>query len=330
MILVTGGAGYIGSHAVKQLLEQNYEVVVLDNLSTGHRQAIDKRAYYLQGDVKDEHVLEQLFTFYPIDGVMHFAANCLVGESVERPLIYYENNVAATVTLLKVMMRHQIKRMIFSSTCAVYGVPDVDIIDEACPPSPINPYGRSKWMVEQMLRELSEAYGLSFIALRYFNAAGAHPSGDIGEHHDPETHLIPNILRHLQGKSSGISIFGTDYETPDGTCIRDYIHVNDLANAHILALKRLLGEDTTADVYNLGTGTGYSVIEIINMCEKVSGKQAKIAYGNRRPGDPAHLVASYEKINRELGWKPEYSLEDIIQSAWRWHLRHPDGYATDR
>jgi UDP-glucose 4-epimerase len=326
MILVTGGAGYIGSHVVKQLLDQNNEVLVLDNLSTGHRQAVDDRAVFWEGDVKDEHTLEQLFSTYTIEGVIHFAAYCLVGESVLQPLKYYENNVAATTILLKVMLRHQIKNLIFSSTCATYGIPDADILHEGCPTNPVNPYGRSKLMSEQILNDFSRAYELSFISLRYFNVAGAHPSGMIGECHESETHLIPNVLLHLLEKQDKVVIFGTDYDTPDGTCIRDYIHVDDLANAHIRALQQLLGGGKITAVYNLGTGSGFSVKEIIEMCEQITGKKANVVYVDRRPGDPGHLVASYEKVNRELGWKPQYTLEDMIRTAWEWHLHHPYGY----
>jgi UDP-glucose 4-epimerase len=326
MILVTGGAGYIGSHVVKQLLDQNIEVVVLDNLSTGHRQAVDDRAVFWEGDVKDEHTLEQLFRTYTIKGVIHFAANCLVGESVLQPLKYYENNVSATTILLKVMLRQQIKNLIFSSTCATYGIPDAAIIHEECPTNPVNPYGRSKLMVEQILSDFSKSYDLSFISLRYFNAAGAHSSGRIGECHEHETHLIPNVLLHLLGKQDKVSIFGTDYDTPDGTCIRDYIHVDDLADAHIRALQQLLDGEKMNAVYNLGTGSGFSVKEIMEMCEQITGKKANAVYAARRPGDPERLVASYEKVNRELGWKPQYTLEDIIRTAWKWHLHHPNGY----
>ncbi|CAM2879110.1 UDP-glucose 4-epimerase GalE [Paenibacillus sediminis] len=329
MILVTGGAGYIGSHVVKQLLDQNIEVVVLDNLSTGHRQAVDDRVVFWEGDVKDEQTLEQLFKTYSIEGVIHFASSCLVGESVLQPLKYYENNVSATTILLKVMLRQQIKKLIFSSTCATYGIPDTDILHEGSPTNPVNPYGRSKLMVEQILSDCSKAYDLSFISLRYFNAAGAHSSGMIGECHEHETHLIPNVLLHLLGKQDKVSIFGTDYDTPDGTCIRDYIHVNDLADAHIRALQRLLGGEKMTAVYNLGTGSGFSVKEIIEMCEQITGKKANVVYAARRPGDPGRLVASYEKVNREMGWKPQYTLEDIIRTAWKWHLHHPYGYLKE-
>ncbi|MBW7650380.1 UDP-glucose 4-epimerase GalE [Anoxybacillus sp. ST4] len=318
MILVVGGAGYIGSHVVKELVETK-PVVVLDNLSTGHRHLVDKRAVFVHGDLGDRATLVRVFEKYPIDAVMHFAANSLVGESVVEPMKYYKNNVAATLTLLETMMEYGIKRFIFSSTAAVYGIPNVDLITEDCPTNPINPYGRSKLMIEHMLSDFASAYDLRYVVLRYFNAAGAHESGEIGEDHDPETHLIPLILQHLLGLRDKISVFGTDYDTPDGTCIRDYIHVTDLAEAHILALHALLADEKKTAVYNLGNGLGYSVKEVIDMCERVTGKKATIEYTERRPGDPARLVASSEKIARELGWKATRSLEDIIKTAWNWH-----------
>ncbi|MGG3955398.1 UDP-glucose 4-epimerase GalE [Bhargavaea massiliensis] len=321
MILVVGGAGYIGSHVVKKLVETK-PIVVLDNLSTGHRHLVDKRAVFVHGDLGDRTTLVRIFEKYPIDAVMHFAANSLVGESVVEPMKYYKNNVAATLTLLETMMEYGVKRFIFSSTAAVYGIPNVDLITEDCPTNPINPYGRSKLMIEHMLSDFASAYDLRYVVLRYFNAAGAHESGDIGEDHHPETHLIPLILQHLLGMRDKISVFGTDYDTPDGTCIRDYIHVTDLAEAHIIALHALLSNEKKTATYNLGNGLGYSVKEVIDMCERVTGKQATIEYTERRPGDPARLVASSEKIARELGWKATRSLEEIIASAWRWHEKH--------
>ncbi|MGG3841562.1 UDP-glucose 4-epimerase GalE [Anoxybacillus kestanbolensis] len=321
MILVVGGAGYIGSHVVKKLVETK-PIVVLDNLSTGHRHLVDKRAVFVHGDLGDRTTLVRIFEKYPIDAVMHFAANSLVGESVAEPMKYYKNNVAATLTLLETMMEYGVKRFIFSSTAAVYGIPNVDLITEDCPTNPINPYGRSKLMIEHMLSDFASAYDLRYVVLRYFNAAGAHESGEIGEDHHPETHLIPLILQHLLGMRDKISVFGTDYDTPDGTCIRDYIHVTDLAEAHIIALHALLSNEKKTATYNLGNGLGYSVKEVIDMCERVTGKQATIEYTERRPGDPARLVASSEKIARELGWKATRSLEEIIASAWRWHEKH--------
>jgi UDP-glucose 4-epimerase len=318
MILVVGGAGYIGSHLVKELVETK-EVVVLDNLSTGHRWAVDERAVFVEGDLGNVEDLEKVFSTYPIEAVMHFAANSLVGESVVDPLKYYQNNVAATLTLLQTMMKHNVKKFIFSSTAATYGIPNVDLITEDTVTNPINPYGRSKLMIEHILADFAKAYGLNYVVLRYFNAAGAHASAEIGEKHDPETHLIPIILQHLLGEREHIAVFGSDYDTPDGTCIRDYIHVTDLAKAHILALEALLTGQKETATYNLGNGLGYSVKEVIETCENVTGKKANVIMSDRREGDPARLVASSDKIYRELGWKAEYSLDEIISSAWKWH-----------
>ena len=320
MILVVGGAGYIGSHLVKELVKER-EVVVLDNLSTGHQWAIDEKATFVQGDLGNEKDLEQVFSTYNIEAVMHFAANSLVGESVVDPMKYYENNVSATLTLLKAMKKYDVKNFIFSSTAATYGIPEVDIITEETPTNPINPYGRSKLMVEQVLEDYAKAYGMHYVVLRYFNAAGAYETAEIGEDHNPETHLIPIILQHLMGQRESISVFGSDYPTPDGTCIRDYIHVTDLATAHILALEALLSGKKETATYNLGNGLGYSVKEVIETCEKVTGKKANAIMSDRREGDPAQLIASSEKIDRELGWKAKYNLEDIISSAWKWHSK---------
>ncbi|TWT03605.1 UDP-glucose 4-epimerase GalE [Planomicrobium sp. CPCC 101079] len=319
-ILVCGGAGYIGSHTVKELIGK-YEVVVLDNLSTGFPFLLDDNVTFVEGNLGDERVLDQLFTEHQIDAVFHFAANSLVGESVVKPLMYYQNNVAATVTLLQKMVEHGVNKFIFSSTAATYGIPDRDLITEETATNPINPYGRSKLMIEQVLADAAHAYGVKYVVLRYFNAAGAHASGEIGESHDPETHLVPIVLQHLLGQRDKISVFGTDYETADGTCVRDYIHVTDLANAHILAYEGLAKGNLANEVFNLGNGAGYSVKEIIDVCEKVSGKQATVEYADRRPGDPAVLVASSEKINKVLGWKPKFKLEEIIESAWKWHSK---------
>lgn len=318
MILVVGGAGYIGSHLVKELVEKE-DVIVLDNLSTGHREAVDSRAIFVKGNLGDEEDLQMIFSSYPVDAVMHFAANSLVGESVVDPLKYYQNNVASTLTLLKMMLKHNVKNFIFSSTAATYGIPNVEIIDETCPTAPINPYGQSKLMVERILADFSKAYGLNYVVLRYFNAAGAYHTAEIGESHDPETHLIPIVLQHLVGKREKVSVFGSDYDTPDGTCLRDYIHVTDLANAHILALEALLSEKKSTETYNLGNGLGYSVKEVIETCEKVTGRKATVEIAPRREGDPARLVASSQKIFSELGWKAERDLETIIASAWKWH-----------
>ncbi|OAS88191.1 MULTISPECIES: UDP-glucose 4-epimerase GalE [Metabacillus] len=318
MILVVGGAGYIGSHLVKELIKTK-EVVVLDNLSTGHRLSVDKRAVFVEGDLGNLEVLEEVFTKYSIEAVMHFAAYSLVGESVTVPLKYYQNNVASTLTLLEAMVKHNVKKFIFSSTAATYGIPSVEVITEDTKTNPINPYGHSKLMIEQILSDFADAYGLKYVTFRYFNAAGAHETAEVGEKHNPETHLIPLVLQHLLGRREQVAIFGTDYNTPDGTCIRDYIHVTDLANAHILGLEALLEGKVSTATYNLGNSLGFSVKEIIETCEKVTGIKANIVLSDRREGDPAQLVASAEKIFNELGWKAKYQLEEIIQSALNWH-----------
>ncbi|MGG4407123.1 UDP-glucose 4-epimerase GalE [Niallia taxi] len=320
MILVVGGAGYIGSHLVKELVEKE-EVIVLDNLATGHQESVDERAVFIKGDLGNAEDLEPIFSKYPIKAVMHFAAFSLVGESVQDPFKYYENNVANTLTLLKTMLKFNVKNFIFSSTAATYGIPEEEIILEKSNTAPINPYGRSKLMVEQILADFHEAYGLNYVVFRYFNAAGAHESGEIGEKHDPETHLIPIILQHLLGQRESISVFGTDYPTEDGTCIRDYIHVTDLAAAHIKGVEALMDGSKQAETYNLGNGVGYSVKEVIETCENVTGKKANVVLADRRAGDPARLVASSNKIYEDLGWKAERGLESIIQSAWEWHKK---------
>ncbi|MFF2446615.1 UDP-glucose 4-epimerase GalE [Neobacillus sp. NPDC058068] len=328
MILVTGGAGYIGSHVVRDLADRGYSVLVLDDLSTGHLEAVDKRAMFIQGDTGDSHVLESIFQSHSIQAVMHFAASCLVGESVKDPLKYYQNNVVNTIQLLEKMVEHNIKNFIFSSTCATYGVPDQAVIHEQLPLDPINPYGKSKLMVETVLNSISDSHDFRYIALRYFNVAGAHISGEIGEDHAPETHLIPNILRHLQGKSSFIEIFGNDYSTPDGTCIRDYIHVMDLSAGHILALEHLLQNPglKIAEIFNLGNERGVSVLEMINLCEQAVGAKANVKIQPRRKGDPPHLVASSRKIKALLGWVPKYEINKSIETAWNWFKKHPNGY----
>jgi len=320
MILVVGGAGYIGSHFVKELVK-DYDVVVLDNLSTGHRRAVDAKAIFIQGDLGDSTIVQRIFDTYKIEAVIHFAAFSLVGESVIDPMKYYENNVVATLNLLKAMQRNQIKNFIFSSTAATYGMPTVDFIDEKTPTNPINPYGQSKLMVEQMLSDFAQSYQMKYVVLRYFNAAGAHETAEIGESHNPETHLIPIILQHLGGQRDSISVFGSDYDTPDGTCIRDYIHVTDLAKAHLLALEALLSNTIETATYNLGNGNGYSVKQIIEACELVTGKKANVKYAKRRVGDPAKLVANADKIYAELGWKARLDIQDIIKSAWTWHKK---------
>ncbi len=319
-ILVCGGAGYIGSHTVKELVG-TYEVVVLDNLTTGFEHLVDERATFVKGDLGDQAVLDKLFTTYSIDAVFHFAANSLVGESVENPLKYYKNNVSATLVLLEKMVEHGVKRFIFSSTAAAYGIPDTEMITEKTATNPINPYGRSKLMVEQILADIAQVHDFQYVVLRYFNAAGAHESGEIGESHDPESHLIPIVLQHLLGQRDKISVFGTDYDTADGTCVRDYIHVTDLARAHILSYEGMADGKVANETYNLGNGAGYSVNEIIDSCQQISGKQASIEYAPRRAGDPATLIASSDKIKAALGWTPAYDLEAIITSAWAWHSK---------
>lgn len=319
-ILVVGGAGYIGSHMAKDLLETGHEVVILDDLSTGHRDLIPGGSF-IEGSLGDAALLDRIFSKNRIDAVMHFAAFALVGESVEQPLKYYQNNVSATTELLSAMVRHDVKRFIFSSTAAVYGEPVEIPITEDHPKNPTNPYGASKIAVERMLKDCDSAYGLKTISLRYFNASGAHESGQIGEKHQPETHLIPLILKVATNENKNIKIFGTDYSTLDGTCVRDYIHVSDLTQAHLLSLNALMAEGESA-VYNLGNSRGFSVREVIELARKMTGHPIPVVETDRRPGDPATLIASSDKIKRELGWKPLYEdLEKIIQTAWRWHQK---------
>lgn len=318
-ILVVGGAGYIGAHMVRQLGNTGCGVVVLDNLSTGNRKLLQGEEF-IQGNLGDPDLLDRLFAEHAFDAVMHFAAFSQVGESMHQPLAYYRNNLAETVALLDAMLRHEVKRFIFSSTAAVYGEPVAIPITEDHPCAPTNPYGNTKLAVERMLADCDAAYGFKYMALRYFNAAGADASGEIGELHDPETHLIPIVLRAADGQTDHIRVFGTDYPTTDGTCIRDYVHVNDLAQAHLLALDALLNGGESA-VYNLGSSNGYSVREVIARAEGVTGKKIPVVEAPRRSGDPAILVASSDKIKRELGWTPEYdNLGKIIQTAWNWHF----------
>jgi UDP-glucose 4-epimerase len=319
-VLVVGGAGYIGSHMVKDLLDTGYGVITLDDLSTGHRELVPG-GEFIEGGLADQVLLEKLFSTHKISAVMHFAAFSLVGESVEKPLKYYRNNMAATTELLDSMIRHNVKRFIFSSTAAVYGEPVETPIAESHPCNPTNPYGASKIAVEMMLKDCDSAYGLKYISLRYFNASGADESGKIGERHHNETHLIPLILEVATGRRENIKIFGANYPTPDGTCIRDYIHVSDLTRAHLLALKALLSGGDSA-VYNLGNNRGYSVREVIELARKITGKPIPAIEADKRPGDPAVLIASSDKIKKALGWKPEYEdLETIIKTAWVWHQR---------
>jgi len=323
-ILITGGAGYIGCHAVKELLRQGHQAIVYDNLQTGHRKATQSTRF-VEGDLADSKKLRETFQSSSINSVMHFAADCQVGESVENPLKYFNNNVKNSLLLVEMMMDFDVKKIVFSSSAAVYGEPTKIPIPEEHPCLPLNPYGETKWIFEKILQGLHEARKLDFISLRYFNAAGAHPDGEIGEDHSPETHLIPiSILSTMNGRP--IPIFGTDYETPDGTCIRDYIHVTDLARAHLLALERLESGGPSG-IYNMGNGNGYSVKEVIETVREVTGMKVDTIESPRRSGDPARLVASSAKIKRELGWNPEYpDLGTIVDTAWQWHRKHPKGY----
>ncbi|MDD4967254.1 UDP-glucose 4-epimerase GalE [Halothiobacillus sp.] len=316
-ILVVGGAGYIGSHMVKFLARAGYRVVVLDNLSTGHADAV-RYGELIVGDMADTALLDRLFHSHRFDAVMHFAAFSLVGESVDDPGKYYRNNVANTLNLLDAMVRHQIRHFVFSSTAATFGEPRSDRIDESHPQNPINPYGRSKLMVEHLLADYDAAYGLKSVCLRYFNAAGADPEGELGERHNPETHLIPLVLQAASGRRSHIHVFGTDYDTPDGSCLRDYIHVQDLCSAHQQALQ-WLQEHQQSKQFNLGNGDGYSVLDVIETARKVTGKEIPVLIGDRRVGDPARLVADATLAQQQLGWKPEYpDLVDMIAHAWHW------------
>ncbi len=321
-ILVVGGAGYIGSHVVKMLAGQGYNPVVYDNLSKGHREAVQGHPFEL-GDLGDKARLKEVFKKYNIEAVMHFAAFTEVGESVKEPSKYYHNNVAQVLNLLDALRENAVPYFVFSSTAATFGEPVRPKIDETHPQKPINPYGNTKLMVEKMLEDFDTAYGLKSVALRYFNASGADDSGEIGESHTPETHLIPLVLQAAAGKRPSISVFGTDYPTPDGTCVRDYVHVNDLARAHILALEKMARENQSLR-YNLGSGNGQSVAELLAQAKEVTGVDFPVQYKGRRPGDPAVLVADSTKAARELGWKPQYNLKQILQTAWNWeqHRRY--------
>jgi len=326
-VLVTGGAGYIGSHVVQALIRARYEPIVYDNLQTGHREAV-KDAIFIIGDLADREALRKIFQSHSIQSVMHFAADCLVGESLKDPLKYFNNNVRNSLQLLEVMSEYCATKFIFSSSAAVYGEPQQVPITEEHPCAPINPYGETKWIFERTLQWFRALDRVEFISLRYFNAAGADPEGELGEDHAMETHLIPLVLRAaLSGDP--VPVFGSDYDTPDGTCIRDYIHVSDLANAHILALESLIQSGDSA-TYNLGNGIGYSVREILTAAERVTGKKIKTVEAPRRPGDPARLVASSGKIRKDLGWIPKYSaLETILETAWQWYRNHPKGYSSE-
>ena len=321
-ILVTGGAGYIGSHTAAELLEASEEVVILDNLQKGHKKAM-LGGKFCHGDLRNDEFLDNVFKENDIEEVVHFAADSLVGESVTEPLKYYNNNVVSALRLLTKMNKFGVKKIVFSSTAATYGEPENIPILESDRTLPTNPYGETKLAIEKMLKWADNAYGIKYVALRYFNAAGAHISGKIGEDHNPESHLIPIVLQAALGKRESINIFGDDYETPDGTCLRDYIHVTDLAQAHILALKKLRNGGNS-DIYNLGNGKGFSVKEVIEIAREVTGVNIKVNTSARRPGDPAILVASSEKLQKELKWEPKYNhLKVIIETAWNWHKNHP-------
>ncbi len=324
-ILVTGGAGYIGSHCVAELLKHNEDVVIIDNLQQGHRKSILGGKLYV-GDIRDRVIMDQIFTENKIEGVIHFAANSLVGVSMKEPYEYYHNNVYGNLCLLEQMNRYGVKNIVFSSTAATYGEPEQVPIVETDRTFPTNTYGETKLAMERMMHWFDVAYGIKYVALRYFNAAGAHENGLIGEDHDPETHLIPLILQVPLGQREFISIYGDDYATKDGTCVRDYLHVSDLADAHILALNKLRnGGDS--DVYNLGSGSGFSVLEMVEVARKITNHPIPATIVERRAGDPAILIASSDKIRKDLGWNPRKdNVETIIQDAWNWHTNHPNGY----
>jgi len=315
-ILIVGGAGYIGSHVVHDLNEKGYQVIVYDNLSEGHREAVAVKDF-ICGDINDSNTLDEVFESNKIDAVMHFSAYAYVGESVENPEKYYKNNVSATINLLSAMLKNNVKKIVFSSTCATYGTPVYTPIDEKHPQNPVNPYGATKVMIERILSDYANAYGLNYMSLRYFNAAGAHPNGCIGESHRIETHLIPLVLKTLTGEKDSVNVFGTDYDTPDGTCIRDYIHVCDLAKAHRAALEIILSNGDS-DCINLGTGSGISVKELISQCEKITGMNVPVKLSDRRRGDPASLIASNDYAKHKLDFNLKYGIDAIIKTAWDW------------
>jgi UDP-glucose 4-epimerase len=328
-VLVLGGAGYIGSHAVYQLIDQKSDVVVIDNLQTGHREAVHPDATFYEGDIRDISFMRSVFTNESIDAVVHFAANSLVGESMEKPLEYFDNNVYGTQVLLKVMTEFNVKKIVFSSTAATYGEPESVPITENMPTNPTSTYGETKLTMEKMMKWCEQAYGIRYVALRYFNVAGARESGEIGEDHHPETHLVPIIFQAALEQRSHITVFGGDYDTPDGTCIRDYVHVEDLINAHLLALN-YLNNNGKSDIFNLGSNQGFSVKEMIDTARAVTGKEIPEKSGERRAGDPSILIASSDKAAIVLGWKPtRTSIEKIIQDAWNWHVSNPNGYQKD-
>lgn len=323
-ILVTGGAGYIGSVTVEALRARGLDVVVIDNLVYGHRNAVDASVPFYEGDIGDKELLSRIIAVHSVTACMHFSAYAYVGESVQQPQKYFQNNVRQTIDLLDVLLEHDVKQFVFSSTCATYGEPQYTPIDEQHPQQPTNPYGWSKLMIERVLEAYSAAYGLRYVALRYFNASGA--TATRGEDHFPETHLIPLVLFAALGKLPHISVFGTDYPTPDGTAIRDYIHVSDLAEAHLLALDHL-DNGGGSDAFNLGNGSGFSVNEVIAAARRVTGREINVANAPRRPGDPSKLIANAEKAARVLGWQPKIpGIQEIIASAWKWHIEHPEGY----
>ena len=324
-VLITGGAGYIGATAVRLLLKHGHDVTALDNLSQGHREAVPEKARLVIADLADRETLSNLFRESKFDAVMHFAALALVGDSMKYPERYFRNNVTNSLNLLECCAANHVPRFVFSSTAAVFGDPQTPLIVESTPKAPLNPYGESKLQVEAMLRWFQQIHGVRYAVLRYFNVAGAWDSH--GEHHDPESHLIPNVLQVAMGKRASVSVFGTDYPTPDGSCVRDYVHIYDLARAHFLVMDAL--KDHEALAYNLGNGNGFSVREVIAAARKITGHAIPVVESPRRPGDPPVLVASSEKISKELGWKAKYAtLESIIQTAWEWHQAHPNGYGS--
>ena len=325
-LLVLGGAGYIGSHTSLELIKRGHDVVVVDNLVTGYQKAVPEKAVFYNGDIRDIEFLDNLFKIEKIDAVIHFAAFSLVGESVTNPLKYYDNNLYGTKVLLEAMIKNSVNKIVFSSTAATYGEPENIPILESDRTCPTNPYGETKLAMEKMFHWASMAHGLNYVSLRYFNACGADATGQIGEAHNPESHLIPLVLQVPNGKRESVSIYGTDYDTPDGTCIRDYIHVTDLAQAHILAVE-YLANGGASDIFNLGNGVGYSVREVIDTARSVTGHPIPAIEVPRRSGDPARLVASGEKAKKILGWEPKIKqLDEIIASAWKWHSTHPNGY----
>jgi len=328
-VLVTGGAGYIGSHAVKMLIKKGHNVTIIDNLSTGYKEAVDKKAIFYNADIRDVEKVVDILITNKIESVIHFAAFSLVGESMVKPIKYFDNNVYGTMCLLDAMNKSNVKRIVFSSTAAVYGDKDISPITEDMDETPTNAYGETKLAMEKMMKWADIAYGIKYIALRYFNVAGAYYTGEIGESHNPETHLIPLILQVPLGKRDVISIFGNDYNTPDGTCIRDYIHIEDLIDAHILAMNNLV-ENNTSNTYNLGSGEGYSVLQLIEAAREVTKHKIPHIMSDRRDGDPARLIASSQKAVEELGWNRKYTnIKDIIKSAWNFHQLHREGFKNE-